>query len=242
MCGVATGIAADAEFTTNPQECIRLWSQERAQRLAKSVVSATLDRVGIQRLAICTGITLGAATVEAMLLVNSSHPAALLFILRYAVEQLLPSVVWLTQEAALVADAMGYNPTDILFLATEDPSQKAARMLAAGQCHAVRSVAAGFGLLGQMFRLVQITANTKKQFKERVQLGEEPPLSSGANECVIRLCGDFSFATYTTASKKGKYHVLPVPMSPWEFFVFCLCKSPRGYQTILFSLMVLRGV
>ena len=186
-----------------------LWSQERAQRLAKSALTATLDRLGMQRLAICTGITLGAGMMEAMLLVNWSHPAALLFILRYAAEQLLPSVVWLTQDPALVATAMGCSAADLL-LHTDDPVEKASRLLAAGQCHAVRSLAAGFGLLGQLFQFAQITTNTRKQFDERVRLGEEPPLSSGASERVIRLCGDFSFATYTTASGKGKYHVLPV--------------------------------
>ena len=203
------GIAADAEFVTNPQECIRRWSQERAQRLAKRVLKATLDRMGMQRLAICTSVTLGAGMVEAMLLVNWSHPAAFLFLLRYATEQLLPSVVWLTQDPALVANAMGYSATEIL-LQIDDPVEKASRLLAAGQCHAVRSVAAGFGLLGQLFRFAQITTTTRKQFDERVEKGEEPPLSSGPEERVIRLCGDFSFATYTTASRKGKYHVLPV--------------------------------
>ncbi|CAE7736234.1 unnamed protein product [Symbiodinium sp. CCMP2592] len=203
-------IAADAEFMTDTEECIRLWSQERAQRLAKSVLVATSDRIGMQRLAICTAITLGAAMIEATLFVNFSHPAAFFFILRYAAEQLLPSVVWLTQDAALVADAMGYSPEELLVFHIMDPAKKAARMLAAGQCHAVRSVAAGFGLLGQLFQIAQITTNTRKQFDERVRLGEEPPLSSGANERVIRLCGDFSFVTYTTASKQGKYHVLPV--------------------------------
>ena len=195
---------------TDAEECIRLWSQERAQRLAKSVLVATSDRIGMQRLATCTGITLGAAMIEATLFVNFSHPAAFFFILRYAAEQLLPSVVWLTQDAALVADAMGYSPEELLVFHIMDPAKKAARMLAAGQCHAVRSVAAGFGLLGQLFQIAQITTNTRKQFDERVRLGEEPPLSSGANERVIRLCGDFSFVTYTTASKQGKYHVLPV--------------------------------
>ena len=164
----------------------------------------------MQRLAICTSITLGAAMIEATLFVNFSHPAAFFFILRYAAEQLLPSVVWLTQDAALVADAMGYSPEELLVLHMMDPAKKAGRMLAAGQCHAVRSVAAGFGLLGQVFQIAQITTNTRKQFDERVRLGEEPPLSSGANERVIRLCGDFSYVTYTTASKQGKYHVLPV--------------------------------
>ncbi|CAE7170566.1 unnamed protein product [Symbiodinium pilosum] len=202
-------IAADAEFVTNPQECLRRWSQERAQRLAKRVLKATLDRMGMQRLAICTSVTLGAGMVEAMLLVNWSHPAAFLFLLRYATEQLLPSVVWLTQDPALVANAMGYSATEIL-LQIDDPVEKASRLLAAGQCHAVRSVAAGFGLLGQLFRFAQITTTTRKQFDERVEKGEEPPLSSGPEERVIRLCGDFSFATYTTASRKGKYHVLPV--------------------------------
>ena len=164
----------------------------------------------MQRLAICTSITLGAAMIEATLFVNFSHPAAFFFILRYAAEQLLPSLVWLTQDAALVADAMGYSPEELLVLHMMDPAKKAGRMLAAGQCHAVRSVAAGFGLLGQVFQIAQITTNTRKQFDERVRLGEEPPLSSGANERVIRLCGDFSYVTYTTASKQGKYHVLPV--------------------------------
>ena len=34
--------------------------------------------------------------------------------LRYAVEQLLPSLIWCTQDASLVAEAMGFEPQALL--------------------------------------------------------------------------------------------------------------------------------
>lgn len=46
--------------------------------------------------------------------------------------------------------------------------------------------------------------------EEKVRAGRDVPLSSGAEERVIRLCGDFSYATYATVSKNGRFHILPV--------------------------------
>jgi hypothetical protein len=33
---------------------------------------------------------------------------------RYAIEQLLPSLIWCTQDASLVAEAMGFEPQALL--------------------------------------------------------------------------------------------------------------------------------
>ncbi|CAJ1378689.1 unnamed protein product, partial [Effrenium voratum] len=205
-------IAADSEFTTNLHNCRLSWSQERTQRLAGAVLQSALDRPAVQRLAVCLLTTLGAGMVEGLLLVELSHAASLHFVVRYAAEQLLPSVVWCTQDAKLIAQAMGYDVKELL-MHLEGPDA-AWRLLAAGQCHAVRSVAAGFGLLGQLFRVTQITNIILKQFQQRVRMGQEVPLSSGAEERVIRLCGKFSYATYTTISRSGKYHILLILDSP----------------------------
>ena len=43
-----------------------------------------------------------------------------------------------------------------------------------------------------------------------MRAGQELPLSSGDDERVIRLCGDFSYATYCSVSKNGRFHILPV--------------------------------
>ena len=37
--------------------------------------------------------------------------------------------------------------------------------------------------------------------QEKVRQGHDVPLSSGAEERVVRLCGEFSYATYATVSK-----------------------------------------
>ncbi|CAK9081209.1 unnamed protein product [Durusdinium trenchii] len=201
-------IAADTEFVTDQAQCLREWSQERAHRLLQIIVTTTLDRSAVQRWALCLLTTLGAGMLEGFLLVDLSHEKALNFVLRYAAEQLLPSVVWCTQDASLVCEAMGFSPEDLL--KRLEGTAKASTLLAVGQCHAVRSVSAGFGLLGQLFQFAQITNNTFKHFKEKVRAGRDVPLSSGAEERVIRLCGDFSYATYATVSKNGRFHILPV--------------------------------
>lgn len=128
------------------------------------IVTTTLDRSAVQRWALCLLTTLGAGMLEGFLLVDLSHEKALNFVLRYAAEQLLPSVVWCTQDASLVCEAMGFSPEDLL--KRLEGTAKASTLLAVGQCHAVRSVSAGFGLLGQLFQFAQITNNTFKHFKE----------------------------------------------------------------------------
>lgn len=40
----------------------------------------------------------------------------------------------------------------------------------------------------------------RKQFEQKVRLGKDVPLSSGAKERVIRLCGEFSYATYAAVA------------------------------------------
>lgn len=163
----------------------------------------------MKRLTSCLLITLAAGMLEASLLVDWHHQAAVRFILRYALQQLLVSVVWCTQDALLVCQSMGLETLLLDFEAME-LTEKSSRLLAIGQCHAVRSVSAGFGLLGQLFQFTQITNNTFKHFEAKVRAGQELPLSSGDDERVIRLCGDFSYATYATASKNGRFHILPV--------------------------------
>ena len=43
-------------------------------------------------------------------------------------------------------------------------------------------------------------AQLRKQFEQKVRLGKGVPLSSGAKERVIRLCGEFSYATYAAVA------------------------------------------
>eukprot|EP00434_Breviolum_minutum_P019066 symbB.v1.2.016807.t2/scaffold1292.1/size223628/5 len=201
-------IAADAEFVTDPQRCLAEWSAERAQRLLKIILDTAADRSAARRLSSCLLITLGAGMIEGSLLVNWSNSAAAGFVLRYACEQLLPSLIWCTQDASLVSEAMGIDP-QVLLKNLEGP-EGASRLLAVGQCHAVRSVSAGFNLLAHLFRFSQITNNVMKQFEEKVRKGRDVPLSSGAKERVIRLCGEFSYATYAAAAKSGRFHILAV--------------------------------
>eukprot|EP00435_Cladocopium_sp_Y103_P075108 s194_g54.t1 len=208
-------IAADAEFVTDQRRCIAEWSGERAQRLLTIILNAAADRSAARRLVSCLMITLGAGMVEGSLLVNWAHANAggrrgwwRGFVLRYAVEQLLPSLIWCTQDASLVAEAMGFEPQALL--KNLEGREGASTLLAVGQCHAVRSVSAGFNLLGQLFRFTQITNNVLKQFEQKVRLGKDVPLSSGAKERVIRLCGEFSYATYAAAAKSGRFHILAV--------------------------------
>ena len=49
--------------------------------------------------------------------------------------------------------------------------------------------------------LVQQSCGNRKQFEEKVRKGRDVPLSSGAKERVIRLCGEFSYATYAAEAR-----------------------------------------
>ena len=47
----------------------------------------------------------------------------------------------------------------------------------------------------------QQSCGDRKQFEEKVRKGRDVPLSSGAKERVIRLCGEFSYATYAAEAR-----------------------------------------
>jgi hypothetical protein len=138
-----------------------------------------------------------AAAAAAAASATSSSIDTGLFCLRYALEQVVHSCIWSTQDASLVATAMGLDP-DVL-LRTFDPKSAAdaATQLRVQMLASSRSIVAGFMLLAQLVRAVNISANAAKVYEARIRQGLEPPLLEGVDQRVVRLCGAGSDATGT---------------------------------------------
>ena len=132
-----------------------------------------------------------------------------LFCLRYSLEQVVHSCIWSTQDAALVATAMGMDPSVIL--RTFDPcsAADAATQLRVQMLASTRSIIAGFMLLAQLVRAVNISANSAAVYEARIRQGMEPPLLEGVDQRVVRLCGVASDSTAVSLYRSG-VHIFPV--------------------------------
>jgi hypothetical protein len=68
-------------------------------------------------------------------------------------------------------------------------------------------------LLAQLVRAVNISANAARIYEERIRLGQEPPLLSGVDQRVVRLCGRESDVTAVSLQRSG-VHIFPVYEAP----------------------------
>ncbi len=185
------------------------------------------------------------------------------FVARYALEQLLPSTVWSTQDGNLVAAAMGYGDGggggDATAAATAsllrqlDPlvPSDASALLALGFCQTLRSMAAGFMLLAQLVRAGAIGAQAPSVYEERVRLGREPPmLPSGGTAggsfgkeggwnaadqpgLIVRFCGRESNIISTSLRRMG-HRVFPVFEEPFSKVSHLIAQHSDGHRIPVF--------
>ena len=155
-----------------------------------SVMVGVCDVAGSSAEAVEVASTGAAASGGGETLQSSAYGTADVakFVARYALEQLLPSTVWSTQDGNLVAAAMGYGGDEgggdatvaatVSLLRQLDPlvPSDASALLALGFCQTLRSMAAGFMLLAQLVRAGAIGAQAPSVYEERVRLGREPPI------------------------------------------------------------------
>ena len=136
-----------------------------------------------------------------------------IFVARYSLENVLPSCTWNTVDAKLVVTALGYSPNEILIQFDPLSQAHASTQLKVQLLASSRSIVAGFMLLAQLVRAVNISANAARIYEERIRLGQEPPLLSGVDQRVVRLCGRESDVTAVSLQRSG-VHIFPVYEAP----------------------------
>ena len=186
------------------------------QRIAQLSFVKVIEPPTLHLLAASACATMGIAALEASLLL---HPHvslydlnSLMFISRYAVEQLFPSVVWQTQPATMIATVVGLDPTTLLADLSGETPASARLLLQTHLLETSRYFFAGFMMIAQLFRAGAISMEGFSEYEQRIQRGREPPLLL-QDGLVMRLCGKDSFVSAVTLSKMGR-HFFPIFESP----------------------------
>ena len=190
---------------------------ESSRRIAEIAANRVLEPSAMALLGASASVVLGLGMIEAsmqcveMPLFESMDSAA--FAVRYSVENLLPSCLWATQDAQLIATAMGYDPR--VLLQSFDPMNvsDASTLLRIELLKTSRGMAAGFMLIAQLVRAGTIGAAAPGIYEERVRIGREPPIVPKEGGLIIRMCGIESDATATSLTRM-RHHLLPVFEDP----------------------------
>jgi hypothetical protein len=212
--------------TAGDRKRISAVATRRIVRMAANRV--LLEPSALSLLTLSTSAVLGIGAMEATLLTSQvpfvESMDAGFFVGRYALEQLLPSCVWETQNATLVAMAMGYDPAVLLQpFQPETVAADATTILRVQLLAATRCMAAGFMLLAQLVRAGTIGASAMARYESRIKAGREPPIlilpgssssSTHHNQgLVLRLCGRESHVTSTSLRRMGR-HLFPIFEEP----------------------------
>ena len=189
-----------ADSSVTPQESKQAWTrmvQDAADLLAVGPLYAI---AGGTTAVAAIGMMEGAALYKAPF---SGDKA--LFVIRYGLSQMLPSIVRFTQPAWAIAQNMGI-PADRLH-GPNDP-QTAVRVM---RLMALRSLIAGSVVLSQVIALTSVLGSAKENFGRSIQAGKEPPLDD-PTQCgvVIRLAGEQSDATTWTMLREGRRRIFPI--------------------------------
>ncbi|MCA9371531.1 hypothetical protein KC726_01400 [Candidatus Woesebacteria bacterium] len=142
-------------------------------------------------------------------LLISKGPHAVEFSARYALENIAPSIIWLTQNPKLIAETMGLNPETILRTFGSSVRDANVQLLINDLVYA-RSILAGFIGVGYVVRAATALNEVKQSIKDRVSKGKAP-FPKEPNGKVIRLAGKQSDVTdYSLSPDIDGAHLLPV--------------------------------
>ena len=139
-------------------------------------------------------------------------PAHLGFSARYGLAQIIPSIIWMTKPADLIARRYGLDPKVVLRTFGNPTIGNASVQLRVLKAQCLRSVIAGFLGISQIFRLVQVFSDASDEHSERVRSGREP-FFTGTSERVIRLAGTSSDVTDLSARRFHR-HIVPIIEDP----------------------------
>ena len=149
---------------------------------------------------------------------STSSFSRIKFIVRYAVAQIVPSVIWGTQPAHVVAKHINFDSANLY------SSLPPANLLRMNRYTALRGAVAGSVLLSQVLSLTNIFQQCRKRYSERIFAGKEPPLEctydpmysnkEPGDGTVIRLAGSESDVTNYSMGIMGRRALWPIFEDP----------------------------
>lgn len=136
------------------------------------------------------------------------------FMLRYGAYQVIPSLVWETQPASIIAKRVGLSSECIYADASTLQKQNPPNYLRYIRSVSIRGAIAGSILLSQVFSLVNIAKYAQEGYVQRIRDGREPPLDV-ADEfdnpgVVVRLAGEVSDVTNLSMAREGRRKIFPI--------------------------------
>ena len=197
-----------------PTSPLQTYYQDLVQSKGRQFFSAmTLmtDPQSLAALSASFGTVWAIGTYEGLLVTRSTH-RSILFATRYGLAQIIPSIIWMTKPADLIARRYGLDPSIVLRTFGNPTSLNASVQLRILKAQCVRSVIAGFLGIAQIFRLVQAFSDASNEYEDRVRLGKEP-LFQGTPERIIRLAGTSSDVTDLSARRFDR-HIVPIVEDP----------------------------
>ena len=142
--------------------------------------------------------------IEGLILSNGLD--SVVFAWRYGLANIMPSLVWASKEADLVARAAGLDPATVLAL--PDNTNGAVRESWAFNLYCLRSLTGGFVFINYILRVAGIASEARHTYRERIFAGREQPLPVHGGR-VVRLAGEQSDVTEYSLIHDGE-HLLPV--------------------------------
>jgi len=155
------------------------------------------------------------------------------FVLRYAAAQVIPSVIWGTQPAHVVAQHIKMDTAHLYSSGAGDmPTGKILRI---NRLTALRGAVAGSVLLSQVLSLTNLIQQCRKRYSDRIFAGKEPPLEAsyendGSSESwrpgvVVRLAGIESDVTNYSMGLMGRRRLWPIFEDPTNATVKSLVRQ-----------------
>eukprot|EP00948_MAST-09A_sp_MAST-9A-sp1_P003884 g3884.t1 len=198
------------EFEPRSPSFVAASHSEASKRKAKSALSMLFDPRQVATLLTSFGTVFLIGCAEGRLVTNKAH-RSLTFTMHYGVSQMLPSIIWATQPASLIARRCGQDPGKIL-RNFRDCGEDAVTQLKILRLQSLRSVIAGFLGIAQIFTIVNVFSDANQQYSQSLSLGKEP-FFNGTKERVIRLAGSTSDITNVSLDR-FQSHIVPICEDP----------------------------
>ena len=126
------------------------------------------------------------------------------FVTRYALANIIPSIVWDRIEAKTIVKSLQMNP-DII--GKESPSLSWNRR----RLQSLRGSLAGTAILSQLVGLLNVSMQSNNDYSQRLLAGKEPPFNiKSQSEVVIRLAGTNSNVTTLSMDRWGRRNIFPI--------------------------------
>jgi hypothetical protein len=182
----------------------------------RSIARSRIFDDAFSRLAIGPGVTLfgactsvfGLSALEGWLHLAKNNKTSFIerthFVTRYALANIIPSIVWDRVSAETVVKSLKLNHN---LLGSESPRLTWSRT----RLQSLRGSLAGTAILSQLVGFVQVSMKSQQDYSERLLEGQEPPFNvSSQNEVVIRLAGTSSNVTTLSMDRWGRRNVFPI--------------------------------